>query len=95
MSTPENLSHTLSAIEAAQPRTGRHGQPRWWRLLISIDQFFNVLVFNGHPDETMSSNFAKSRARGRRLGCVMCRFLDLFDRDHCTKALELDEGKPL
>jgi hypothetical protein len=62
------------------------------RLFVAADQFVNVL-FGGDEDETVSSRVAKDRDRGRIVGCVLCRFLDLFDPNHCDKALERDEGK--
>lgn len=61
-------------------------------LLIAIDQFGNAL-FAGDPDETISSRAGKAARRGRRWGCVLCRVLDVFDRDHCEKSIEVDRGR--
>lgn len=74
-------------------REGRKN--RFWRTLLALDQLLNVVVFNGDEDETVSSNAGKAALQGRRWGCVLCRILDVFDRDHCTKAIEADEGKAL
>lgn len=65
-----------------------------FRILVSLDQFLNVLAL-GLPDETISSRAAKAARKGKRWGCILCRFLDLFDRDHCERVIELDEGKPV
>ncbi|SCU95503.1 conserved hypothetical protein [Cupriavidus necator] len=59
-----------------------------WNLLISLDQLANA-VAGGSPDETISSRAGKE---GRRWGCILCRFLHWFDRDHCAKSIEADEG---
>ena len=73
------------------------------RLLVSIDQFFNVLLSPllnrclcptngqfGSEDETLSSVFAKNAEHCK--WCIgMCRFLHFFDKDHCEKSIERDE----
>lgn len=61
-----------------------------FNLLISADQFFNT-VFGGNPDETISSRAAKAKLQGERWGCVLCKLLDKFDKNHCDKSIELDE----
>ena len=62
-----------------------------WNILISLDQFINVLLL-GDPDETISSRAGKAMQEGKRWGCVLCRVLDVFQKDHCLKSLETDEG---
>ena len=62
-----------------------------WNLLVSLDQFINTAL-GGHPDETISSRAAKSRKRGKRWACILCRILDRVDPDHCEKNIEADEG---
>lgn len=70
------------------------GSSRAWRLAVAHDQLANV-VFGGHEDETISSRAGKAARRGRRWGCVLCRFLDQLDPDHCEKSIEHDRGKPV
>lgn len=60
--------------------------PRFWRSAIAKDQAANAAVLNGNEDETISSRAARAAARGDRWGCVLCRLLDKFDRDHCRDA---------
>ena len=62
-----------------------------WNLLVSLDQFINTAL-GGHPDETISSRAAKSRKRGKRWACILCRILDRLDPNHCEKNIEADEG---
>ncbi|MGX6566817.1 hypothetical protein [Cupriavidus necator] len=62
-----------------------------WNLLISLDQLANT-VAGGSPDETISSRAGKAMQQGRCWGCMLCRFLHWFDRDHCAKSIEADEG---
>lgn len=69
-------------------------KPWWLRVLIALDQLGNVLVLNGHEDETISSNAAKASLRGERWGCVLCKVLDWIDPGHCQDAIERDEGRP-
>lgn len=67
---------------------------RVFRILVALDQLVNALL-NGYPDETISSRAAKAARRGARWGCVLCKILHWFDRDHCERVIELDEGKPV
>lgn len=60
-------------------------------LLIALDQLGNAIVA-GDPDETISSRAGKAQRAGRRWGCILCRMLDWFERDHCAKSIEPDEG---
>ncbi|MED3562235.1 hypothetical protein [Bacillus xiapuensis] len=66
-----------------------------WNLLIAVDQFFNALFF-GDPDETMSSRMGKHVAKNDCPFCnLVCKFLNFFEKDHCVKSIENDEGKPM
>jgi hypothetical protein len=62
-----------------------------WRILISIDQFFNTLFF-GHEDETISSRMGKRARKGDKFAICFCKVLDLVDKNHCEKSIEEDEG---
>lgn len=66
-------------------RMGKYG----WNLLISIDQLFNTIL-GGYPDETLSSRMGKRP--DCRLCRTICKFLNLFEKDHCIKSIERDEG---
>lgn len=68
-------------------------RPRWLRLLLAVDQLFNVALLNGDEDETISSNAGKRARDGIGWACVLCRFLDLLDPNHCEKSVEFDEGR--
>lgn len=63
----------------------------FWNILIAVDQFGNAL-FAGDPDETISSRAGKAMREGKRWGCILCRALNWFERDHCAKSIEPDEG---
>lgn len=58
---------------------------RAWRIAIGFDQLVNVAT-NGHEDETISSRAARARDKGRRWGCILCRWLDALDKNHCNKS---------
>jgi len=62
-----------------------------WNLLIVLDEVGNTLTF-GDPQETISSRAAKAKANKRVWGCVLCRFLDLFQKGHCDKAIDNNVG---
>lgn len=56
-----------------------------WRIAIGYDQLANVAA-NGHEDETISSRAVRARDQGRRWGCILCRWLDALDQNHCNKS---------
>ena len=60
--------------------------------LLWLDEGGNTLT-GGDPGETISSRAAKARAEGRRWGCVLCRFLDWVQKDHCATSLNADDGR--
>jgi hypothetical protein len=63
-----------------------------WNLLISIDQLFNA-IFGGDPDETISSRMGKRLSKHDCPFCnLICKLLNLVDRNHCVKSIEKDEG---
>ena len=64
------------------------------RVAVAIDQLFNALL-GGDEDETISSRAEKARRKGKRWGCVLCRFLDWLDPNHCTNSIEPDEGEKI
>ncbi|MGV3466385.1 MAG: hypothetical protein ACO1OT_13960 [Heyndrickxia sp.] len=67
----------------------------FWNILVSVDQFFNT-VFGGDPDETISSRMGKHLAKHDCPFCnLMCKLLNLFEKDHCVKSIEKDEGLPM
>ncbi|MFD0825862.1 hypothetical protein ACT8ZR_09305 [Neobacillus sp. M.A.Huq-85] len=67
----------------------------FWNIAISIDQFFNTIL-GGYPDETMSSRMGKHLAKHNCPFCnLICKFLNLFEKDHCVKSIETDEGEPM
>lgn len=63
-------------------------------ILISIDQLGNTIA-GGDPDETISSRLAKLNRKGNKVGIIGCKILDKFDKGHCERVIELDEGKSL
>ena len=65
----------------------------FWNILISIDQLFNTL-FNGDPDETISSRIGKKVRDGKKgWRYSLCKVLHWVDKGHCEKSIEEDEGK--
>jgi hypothetical protein len=65
-----------------------------WRNLIAIDQLVNAL-FNGDPDETISSRLGKYRDRHGKLCWYLAPIgwmLEKLDPGHLTNTQEPDEG---
>lgn len=58
---------------------------RWW------DQGLNVLT-GGDADETLSSRAGKGMKEGKRWCCILCSALDFFQKDHCLKSINQDDG---
>lgn len=61
-------------------------------LAILLDEALNALT-GGDPGETVSSRAGKALREGRHWACILCRFLDLFQKDHCLKSINPDDGK--
>ena len=55
---------------------------RWFRLLLAIDQFFNVLLYNGSQDETISSHIGRT---GKTKW--LCKILRKLEHNHCLESL--------
>jgi len=54
---------------------------RGMRFLLALDQMFNVLVFNGSQDETVSSYIGRTgKAKW------LCKILKKFEHNHCAKS---------
>lgn len=66
----------------------------FWNVLVSIDQLANTLM-GGYPDETISSRLAKLNRKGNKVGIIGCKLLDIVDKGHCEKYIELDEGEKM
>ncbi len=75
----------------------------FWNMLISIDQYFNVLLSPllnlilrpsarfGDPDETLSSVFGKNGEECKACHFI-CKLLHLIDPQHCERSIESDRG---
>jgi hypothetical protein len=75
----------LTPQEEAQQRQSTAREGYWWRCLVALDIFSNVLL-GGHEDETISSRSARAAEQGKWWGIAMCKFLNLFQADHGPKA---------
>ena len=63
---------------------------KWgFRVAVALDRFLNVL-FGGKDDLTISSQAAIAKHNGRIWGCVLCRLLNLLDKNHCEASLKFD-----
>lgn len=62
-----------------------------WNFLSAVDRVANALT-GGSPDETISSRAGKAQAAGKTWACVLCKFLDLFDKNHCKKSINNEDG---
>lgn len=80
----------LAVMKVFPSHTGASRYAR--NVLIGVDQLFNAILF-GDPDETLSSRIGKAAEHGHWFAIMMSRFLDLFEKDHCKKSMEYDEGK--
>ena len=62
---------------------------RIMRFLLVFDQMFNVLLWNGSQDETISSHIARRKAKGEDnfIDNIVCWFLRKIENKHCIKSL--------
>lgn len=63
-----------------------------WNFLVLLDEFGNTLT-GGDPGETISSRAGKAMNEGKEWGCVLCKFLNLFQQNHCQLAIDAAAGR--
>lgn len=63
----------------------------FWNILIAIDQLANTILL-GDPQETISSRADKAAVEGKRWGCVLCKLLNVVQKNHCPLSLEANVG---
>lgn len=66
-------------------------------ILVAIDQLINALTF-GDEDETISGRMGKwlelpHNTWKWKVSYSICRFLNLFQKKHCLRSIELDQGE--
>ncbi len=61
---------------------------RAMRFLLVLDQMFNVLLWNGSQDETISSHIGRRIESGQAtwFDRKLCKFLRLLEAKHCIKS---------
>lgn len=60
------------------------------RVAIALDQFVQAACNRGVIGVTISARADTAREHGHRWGCLLCRWLDRLDPDHCAKARRND-----
>jgi len=87
------IAAPLRSIPGSQSKVSKAVGKYVLNILISIDQFFNVL-FLGDPDETISSRLGKLERNNERFFFtrLVIDFLDGLDPNHAQKSIEDDEG---
>jgi hypothetical protein len=60
----------------------------FWRFVRRALYQIDVVLGLG---ETLSYRFAVLRDNGWFVGCVVCKFLDIFDKDHCDLAIRHED----
>ena len=63
---------------------------RAMRFLLAVDQLFNVLLWNGSQDQTISGHIAVRKAEGRAnwFDNAVCCVLRKLESKHCIKAID-------
>lgn len=62
---------------------------RLMRAILAFDQFFNVVIWNGSQDETISSHIGRKKRAGTAtwFDNKVCCFLNKFEYNHCELSL--------
>lgn len=56
---------------------------RFW---LALDLFVQAIANKGQVGVTISARAETARYHGHKWGCVLCKWLDAMDRDHCYNA---------
>jgi len=59
---------------------------RGWRVVIAYDQLANAMT-GGSEDETISSRAGREKKNGTQWACVLCKFLNWLQKDHCENSI--------
>lgn len=54
-------------------------------IAIGLDRVSNAAL-NGVVTETISSRADRARQEGKRWGCILCKWLDALDPNHCKNS---------
>lgn len=57
-----------------------------WNQLVALDKFMNVIL-DGQEDMTISARAGEKKEQ-YLAACILCKTLNLFDKNHCDKELE-------
>lgn len=62
---------------------------RFMRFLLVLDQMFNVVLWNGSQDETVSSHIGRRIQKGEAtwFDKRLCCFLKRLEYNHCNKSI--------
>lgn len=62
---------------------------RLMRFTLVVDQLFNVLLWNGSQDETISSHIHRRQIKGTAnwFDNMVCKILKKIESKHCLKSL--------
>lgn len=59
--------------------------PKAMRIFLGVDRATNAAL-GGDVSESISGRANRARKAGRAWGCVMCKVLNWFDKNHCEKS---------
>ena len=63
-------------------------------VLLAEDDALDVLVSRRPKNgRSLSAHAASARAHGKLWGCLLCKFLDWIEANHCNDALKNDEAR--
>jgi len=84
MRTPEEVRLLTRKFEKDMKK-----RSRGFRFLLTLDQMFNVLLWNGSQDETISSHVGRRITEGKAnwFDRVVCCALKKMENNHCKESL--------
>lgn len=60
------------------------------RVLVAFDMLCCV-IFGGQSGDTISYTAAVAQLHGEKWGCVLCRILNLFQKNHCQDTIAAND----
>ncbi len=64
--------------------------PKAWSIYKAFDLTGNVLI-NGKFNEYISTRAYRAMVESQSWGCVLCKVLDWFQKDHCKRSVNPDK----
>jgi hypothetical protein len=62
------------------------------RIFLAADELVNTIL-DGEPGDSISHRAAVAATENKRWGCILCRIIEIFEKNHCTKSIAAHDAQ--